>query len=268
MSKSNIGFPGALAAIAGIFTLGGLVSIGLLRKAVGTILIMLVGIYAISNIKGDFFSLIKDFSTRSEAADIRRLEFERERLKLEAETKLKVLEIETKRTEAERRAKEAERIRQEKQAAAEVARQESERIRQEKLAEDTVKKEAENKIAAAKNAVVNGGFKMLEKNSFREIHYKLLPVKWVNGNKVVPAETVLSRNELTTATSGSNAGMKWQSERLGLEFHCSTNLIRVTSSLVNYGPWNIGEVMQSFTRGADLPNPYEWQKNLATKACE
>lgn len=282
MSKSNFGFPAALAAIAGIFTLGGLGSIGLLRKAVGTILIMLVAIYAVSNIKGDFFGMIKDFSARSEAADIRRLEFERERLKLEAETKLKVLEMETKRVDDERRAKEAERVAKEKaanaervrlerQAAADAARQESERVRQEKLAEENAKKDAENKIAVAKNSVVNGGFKMLDKSSIREIHYKLLQVRWVNGSKVVSAEAVVSRNELTTVTSGSNAGMKWQSERLGLEFQCATNLIRVTSSLVNYGPWNTGDVMQSFTSvtgGQILPNPHEWQKNLAIKACE
>jgi len=277
MSKPNIGVPGALAAIAGIFTLGGLVSVGLLRKALGTILIMLVGIYAISNLKGDFFDMIKNYNARSEAADIRRLEFERERMKLEAETKLKVLEMETKRTESERRAKEQERIRSERQANQEKARAEQERIRSEQQAAAALKKEAEDKVTQAKQAFVNGGFKIFDKTAFRETQYKLLPTKWVTDHKfvggakmaidhkVITAETILSRNELTTATNG----MKWQSERLSFEVNCGDNLVRTLSSVVYNGPWGTGDVVRSFNNSqwADLKDT-DWRKNFADKFCQ
>lgn len=181
--NNRIGAGGIFAVIVGIITLGGLVSVGLLRKTMGTVLIMLVGIYAVSNVRGDFFDLIKNYNTRSEAADIRRLEFEREKMKLEAETQLKTLELEAKRTEAERQAKERERIRYEKLAAAEA------------------KQKAELEIQSYVNKTLMAeGFSFLEKNNFQEIHYKFLPTRYNGPNKIIALETIVSRNELTTSS--------------------------------------------------------------------
>jgi hypothetical protein len=188
-------------------------------------------------------------------------------MKLEAETKLKVLEMETKRTDAERRAKDAERIRQEKQAQADLARQESERVRQQKLAEESVKKEAEDRINKAKQSFVNGGFKLLDKNQFREVHYKLLPVKWINGAKVISVDALVNRNELTFAT---NTGLKWFSERVTIEVNCVSGSMQVASSVITDGPWITGEVLRSnvYTRPYDLTNPHEWHKSLGLKFCD
>lgn len=241
----KIGAGGIFAIIVGIITLGGAVSIGMLRKAVGTILIMLVGIYAVSNVKGDFFSMIKDFSARSEAADIRRLEFERERLKLEAETKLKVLEIESKRAIVEQQAIERARIQQEKQAAL------------------AAKTEAENKISVYKQSLINDGFKLFEKTNLREIHYKFLPVRWENGNKIISAEVVLNRNELTTADNG----IKWHSERLNTEINCWNNTARLLNNTVHNGPWNTGEVVMTIIRTTDWAQSRDWQNSLGARFC-
>jgi flagellar biosynthesis GTPase FlhF len=272
----RIGAGGIFAVIIGIITLGGLVSVGLLRKTVGTVLIMLVGIYAVSNIKGDFFDMIKDYNARSEASEIRRLEFEREKMRFEAETDLKTLELEAKKAEAHRQAKESERLRvqqelarQEKQAAQERIRKEKQaeqnRIRKEQQAAIDLKNEAEDKVNKAKQAFASDGFKVFEKNNFRETQYKLMPVKWVNDHKIISAESILSRNELTTATNG----MKWQSERLSFEVNCGALTIRTLSSVVTSGPWGTGEVLRSFNNNpwSDIKDN-DWRKVFADKFCQ
>lgn len=271
MDKPNMGMPAALAIITGIFTLGGLLSVGLLRKSVGVVLIMLVGIYGISQLKGDFFGVIKNFSEKSEASEIRRIELERERMKLEAETKLKVLEMETKRVDAERRAKEAERVRLEKQAAAEAkqaaadaARLEADRVRQEKVAEENAKRESEEKVSRAKQLALSGGFRLFEKTPNREIHFKLTPVKWVNGSKVITADVVLSRTELTTSSNG----MKWQSERYNLEIMCGSTVSRFVNSVVYSGPWHTGDTLMMSNRATDWLEQRDWHRAFANKYCE
>jgi len=246
----RIGAGGIFAIIVGIITLGGLVSVGLLRKTVGIVLIMLVGIYAVSNIKGDFIGLIKDYNIRSEAADIRKLEFERERMKLEAETRLKTLELEAKRTEAERLSKERERIRSER-AAAEAAKLAA------KLESDRVIENQVNKV------LVDGGFSFLEKDNFQEIHYKFRTSQYLASSKIVTLDIILSKNDLTT----SSKGLKWRSERYTLEYHCISNLARLSNGTVYDGPLNTGKVVLSSEAATEWAEPKAWQKKWSPKWC-
>lgn len=241
----RIGAGGIFAIIVGIITLGGVISIGILKRTVGTVLIMLVGIYAVSNIKGDFFGMIKDFSARSEASEIRQIELEREKMRLENETKLKMLEIETKRSLEEQRAAERAYLRQEKRAAI------------------AAKTEAENKVEQIKQSLVNNGFQLFEKTNFREIHYKLLSTRWDYSNKIISAEIVLNRHALTTAANG----LKWHSERHTLEVNCWAYMTRVSNSVVYDGPWNTGEVVLTSNRVNDWTDSRDWQKNFGMKFC-
>lgn len=261
----RIGAGGIFAIIVGIITLGGVVSIAMMKRAVGTVLIMLVGIWAVSNTKGDVFDLIKDFSAKSEASEIRKLEFEREKMKFEAEQELKTRELEIKKVEAERLAKERERNRVQQERVRQEKQAEQDRIRKEQQAAIDLKNEAENKVIKAKQALANDGFKIFEKTNFRETQYKLLPVKWVNDHKIIAAETVMSRNELTTATNG----MKWQTERLSFEANCGALTIKTLSSVIYDGPWGTGEVVRSYsnTPWADIQNN-DWRKNFVDKFCQ
>jgi hypothetical protein len=261
----RIGAGGIFAIIVGIITLGGVVSLAMMKRAIGTVLIMLVGIWAVSNTKGDVFDLIKDYNARSEASEIRKLEFEREKMRFEAEAELKARELEIKRTETERRAKERERIRVEQELVRQEKQAEQERIRKEQQAAIDLKNEAEDKVTKAKQAFANDGYKVFEKNNFRETQYKLMPVKWVNDHKIISAESILSRNELTTATNG----MKWHSERLSFEVNCGTLTIRTLSSVVTSGPWGTGEVLRSFnnTPWVDIKDN-DWRKVFADKFCQ
>lgn len=238
----RIGAGGIFAIIVGIITLGGLVSVGLLRKTVGIVLIMLVGIYAVSNVKGDFIGLIKDYNTRSEASEIRKLEFERERMKLEAETQLKTIELETKRTEAERLSKA-----REERAAAQLAKQEADLAIQ----------------AQATKVLVDGGFTFLEKDNIQEIHYKMMPSQYLYSGKIVAMDAVISRNELAT----SSKGLKWRSQRFNLEYHCITNLSRVSNIMVYDGPLTSGNLVTTQEHATLWAEPKQWHRAATAKWC-
>lgn len=249
----RIGAGGILAIIIGILTLGGLLSVGLMKRAVGTILIMLVGVYAVSNVKGDFFGMIKDYNAKSEAADIRRFELERERLRLENETKLKILQIETQRTAEERKAKEQERIQQER-----------ERVKKEREAAREAARvaEIESKVQVNKTLVAEG-FSFLEKNEFQEIHYKFQPSRYNGSNRIITLDTIISRNELTT----SSKGLKWRSQRFNLEIMCSEYMVRVSNAVVYDGPLTTGNVVASTEPFSEWMEPKQWQRNWGAKWC-
>lgn len=267
----RIGAGGIFAIIVGIITLGGVISIAMMKRAVGTVLIMLVGIWAVSNTKGDVFDLIKDFSAKSEASEIRKLEFEREKMKFEAEQELKTRELEIKKAEAESQAKERERnrvqqerIRKEKQAEQDRIRDEQETIRQQKLAEDAAKREAADKVVKAKQSFADNGFKLFEKSGDHEIQYKLISAKWVDGNKILVTDIVFNRTELTTSTKG----IQWHSERYTLEINCTSITRRFSNSVVYNGPWTTGEAVMANSRTTNWGEPREWQKNFGNKFCE
>jgi hypothetical protein len=260
----RIGAGGIFAVIIGIITLGGLVSVGLLRKAFGTILIMLVGIYAVSNVKGDFFDMIKDYNARSEASEIRKLEFERERMRFEVETELKARELEIKRVETERLAKERERIRAQQEQDRQEKQAELDRIRTEQQAAIASKAEAEDKVTKIKQGLVSEGFKVYEKTNFREAYFKMQPPKWINDHKIIAFETVLSRNELTT----SSTGMKWHSERTSFEVNCATISIRTFNAVTYNGPWTTGDVIRAFSNTGWTDIGPDWRKVFIDKFCQ
>lgn len=90
----------------------------LLQKSLSVVIIVMAVVFAIGTFKDDILSLVKDQQRQSEASEIRQLEFERERLRLEAEERQQRLKLEAEQRAREARAQQA----REKQRAEELER--------------------------------------------------------------------------------------------------------------------------------------------------
>jgi hypothetical protein len=90
----------------------------LFQKSLSVIIIVMAVVFAIGTFKDDVLGLVKDQQKRNEASEIRQLEFERERLRLEAEERQQRLKLEAEQRAREARAQQA----REKQRAEELER--------------------------------------------------------------------------------------------------------------------------------------------------
>lgn len=248
----RVGAGGIFAIIVGIITLGGVISISMMKRAVGTILIMLVGIYAVSNLKGDFFDMIKDFSAKSEASEIRQIELEREKLRLENETKLKILELEAKAKLEELRLESRTAPRQDRKFPSST------------YSEDKI-------VNIAKETMEMDLYKFLEKTSEYEIYHKALPVYYSNNYKIVNFDIIVNLPKQAV----DDAGVTWRSERYTIEVSCFANMVRYSDVYLYEGHWSTGKSVKPKNNSTVWPNNIStfwaeskgWQKRWAAKWC-
>lgn len=248
----RIGAGGIFAIVVGIITLGGVVSLAMMKRAIGTVLIMLVGIWAVSNTKGDVFDLIKDFSAKSEASEIRQIELEREKLRLENETKLKILELEAKAKLQELRLENRTAPRQDRQFPSSS------------YSEDKI-------VNIAKETMEMDRYKFLEKTSEYEIYHKALPVYYSSNYKIVTFDIVVNLPKQATDVEG----VSWRSERYTLEVSCFANMVRYSDVYLFEGHWSTGKSVKPKNNSNVWPNNIStywaesngWQKRWASKWC-
>jgi hypothetical protein len=93
----------------------GAVSVALgfmLKRSLGVVLVIMAVVFAVGSIKGDLLGMFSDWQQRQEASEIRKLEFEREKLRLESEERKQRLKAEAEQRAREQRLQEQERAKQ------------------------------------------------------------------------------------------------------------------------------------------------------------